>query len=194
MAETQGHKYPYEQAEAFSRLLAEAQFPVYGLGRKQSRLRLANFGWNEGHGKGTVERVTLTYLSGARKHPERVLHLRQSQGVNDVPIQYEAQVTIRGLVYAYGPKQLKDEYHYRGNIYRDWNLDELAGTARRKARVHINGAPSVVELHVWDEPLQLVLARFALRDLGFFVASLYMSHVQLLAVLKSLKPLQDTVG
>ena len=40
MAETQGHKYPYEQAEAFSRLLAEAQFPVYGLGRKQSRLRL----------------------------------------------------------------------------------------------------------------------------------------------------------
>ncbi len=192
--ETQGHKYPYEQTEAFSSLLAEAQFPVYGLGRKQSRLRLANFRWNEGDRKGTIERVTLTYLSGARKHPERVLHLRQSQGVDDVPIQYEAQVTIRGLMYAYGPKQLKDEYRYRGNIYRDWNLDGLAGKARAKTSLHIDGAPCIVEFQAWDEPLQLVLARFVIGDVGFFAGSLYMSHIQLLATLKTLRSLKGDRG
>ena len=108
---------------------------------------------------------------------------------------------ITSLVSSYGTRELRREYLRRGNVHRDWNLERIARTPRRRLTLHARGAPLGVELSCWWEPEQVTLAYATPGGRPILVTSVGISHVELLRASsrwsysrKTRQPWKTTIG
>ena len=177
-----------------SRLLARIGFPVYGIkgGPLGMRLREVEFG-RRGSGYG-VGRVSFLYVGVGPSLPRRALTLRQGVGASlkstENRLDAELQAIIC-LVMTDGGEDLKKEYLGKGNIHRDWNLERIGRTPRRRLSLVANGKPVEVDLAFWLEPEPVTLAHLAPEGHTILATSIGISHVKMLGLLKTMVTLQN---
>ena len=188
---------PFEDAGRqadLSRLLARIGFPVYGIegGQLGMRLREVEFGRREnGYGVG---RVSFLYVGIGPSLPRRALTLRQGVGGSlastENCLDAELQAIIC-LVMSHGGDDLRKEYLGKGNIHRDWNLERIGRTPRRRLSLVANGKPVEVDLAFWWEPEPVTLAHLAPEGHAILATSIGISHVNMLGLLKTMVTLQN---
>ena len=96
---------------------------------------------------------------------------------------------VIGLVLSCAPPMQRRLYRDRLNVHRDWNLDYLRRAPRRHMTLQVHGRRTTVEIASWQEPQRVALAHLDLDGSPALAASLGMSHIQLIALLKGLAPL-----
>ena len=188
---------PFEDAGRqvdLSCLLARIGFPVYGIkgGPVGMRLREVGFGRREiGYGVG---QVSFRYVGFGPSRPRRALMLRQGVGdsleTTENRLAAELQAIIC-LVVSYGGDELRKEYLAKGNIHRDWNLERIGRTPRRRLSLVAKGTPVEVDLAFWWEPEPVTLAHLAPEGHTILATSIGISHVKMLGLLKTIVALQN---
>ena len=188
---------PFEDAGRqvdLSRLLARIGFPVYGIkgGPVGMRLREVGFGRREiGYGVG---QVSFLYVGVGPSLPRRALTLRQGVGASlestENRLDAELQAIIC-LVMTDGGDDLRKEYQAKGNIHRDWNLERIGRTPRRRLSLVAKGTPVEVDLAFWWEPEPVTLAHLAPEGHTILATSIGISHVKMLGLLKTIVALQN---
>ena len=188
---------PFEDAGRqadLSRLLARIGFPVYGIngGALGMRLREVEFG-RRGNGYG-VGRVSFLYVGVDPSMPRRALTLRQGVGASlestENHLDAELQAIIC-LVMSDGGEDLRKEYLGKGNIHRDWNLERIDRTLRRRLSLVANGNPVEVDLAFWWGPEPVTLAHLAPEGHAILATSIGISNVKMLGLLKTMVTLQN---
>ena len=189
---------PYLDAQGridLPRLVADATFPAYGLKGKPLGLRLRSLGWSDSGRGHIIGRVKFGYAAGEPGEPRRAIELAQGPDTMErsspegrLMVDLHA---VESVVRGYSPKEVRQEYLRRGNFHRDWNLERISRTARRRLTIHVDGAPVKVELAYWWRPQLVVLARLVLADHPVLAASIGVSHIQLLEILKTMVVLQQ---
>ena len=188
---------PFEDAGRqadLSLLLARIGFPVYGIegGPLGMRLREVEFG-RRGRGYG-VGRVSFLYVGVDPSVPRRALTLRQGVGASleSTENRFAAELqAIICLVMSDGGDDLRKEYLGKGNIHRDWNLERIGRTPRRRLSLVANGKPVEVDLAFWWEPEPVTLAHLAPEGHAILATSIGVSHVKMLGLLKTMVTLQS---
>ena len=190
-------RLPFKHADGridIQSLLAGVGFPVYGLKGSPLGMGLHALGWG-GKGSGPiVGKVILTYAAGEKSGSRGAIGI--DQGPDAMRETSEGRIlselnAITSLVRSYGTRELRREYLRRGNVHRDWNLERITRTPRRRLTLHARGAPLGVELSCWWEPEQVTLAYATPGGRPILVTSVGISHVELLRALKSLVVLQE---
>jgi hypothetical protein len=123
------------------------------------------------------------------------LELRQSAGgVGEPTLEqvYSELDAIVAIVRGHGPEELTREYALKGNIHRDWNLGQISRADRRRINVGIDGSRAEVELAYWWNPAPVALANVIIDGQRMLAASLGLTHVQMLVLLKSMVVLQGS--
>ena len=183
---------PYEDAEGridMPRLLASAAFAVYGLNGSPLGLGLRSVGWGTGGGRRTVDHVSFTYAAEGPGGRRRAVEL--SQGIDVAGTSAEGRLLeemrqVVSLVMGHGSEELRQEYLRRGNVHRDWNLERMGRTERRRLTITIDGAPIEAELAYWLAPEFVALAHLAPDDHSVLATAVGITHIELLALLKTM--------
>ena len=189
---------PYQDAEGrinLASLLADVNFSVYGLAPRPLGLRLNYLGWSGERERGRPESVRFRYLGEGPARTTMALELRQSAGgVGEPTLEqvYSELDAIVAIVRGHGPEELTREYALKGNIHRDWNLGQISRADRRRINVGIDGSRAEVELAYWWNPAPVALANVIIDGQRMLAASLGLTHVQMLVLLKSMVVLQGS--
>ncbi len=174
-------------------LLAGFNFPVHGFRGGPGGLRLRDVGWIGRGSGGSRGQVRLRYAAGGPNGPRRAVELSQDGtivGEAAVDRPFSELQAIVGLVTSHGSEELRREYRLKGNVHRDWNLDRISRTKRRRLTVTIGGGPMKVELAYWWKPEQVVVAHMTPDGHSILATSLGISHIELLTLLKTMVVLQ----
>ena len=189
---------PYQDAEGrinLGSLLADVNFSVYGLAPRPLGLSLNYLGWSGERERGRPESVRFRYLGEGPARTTMALELRQSAGgVGEPTLEqvYSELDAIVAIVRGHGPEELTREYALKGNIHRDWNLGQISRADRRRINVGIDGSRAEVELAYWWNPAPVALANVIIDGQRMLAASLGLTHVQMLVLLKSMVVLQGS--
>ena len=189
---------PYQDAEGrinLGSLLADVNFSVYGFAPRPLGLSLNYLGWSGERERGRPESVRFRYLGEGPARTTMALELRQSAGgVGEPTLEqvYSELDAIVAIVRGHGPEELTSEYALKGNIHRDWNLGQISRADRRRINVGIDGSRAEVELAYWWNPAPVALANVIIDGQRMLAASLGLTHVQMLVLLKSMVVLQGS--
>jgi len=167
-----------------AKLVSAASFPVYGLKGRPLGLRFMGTGAAGGGRPSALERIDLNYGVGHPRQLEQALRIDQGPRASEMNI-------LANFVSNRAPKEWRDEYFYLGNFHRDWNQERLQQAPRWKTTIQISGEDVEVELASWEEPFQLLLARFSLGESPLLAASMNMSQQMLLEALRTLALLKE---
>ena len=187
---------PYQDAEGrinLASLPADVNFSVYGLAARPLGLRLNDLGWSGERERGKPESVRFRYVGEGPARTTMALELRQSAGgVGEPTLEhaYSELETILAIVRGHGPEELTREYALKGNIHRDWNLGQITRADRRRINVGIDGSRAEVEFAYWWNPAPVALANVIFDGQRMLAASVGLTHVQMLVLLKSMVILQ----
>lgn len=182
----------YTDAEGrvdMSKLLAGTAFGVYGFKGAPLGLRLRDVHWSV---RGdNADYVGFRYAAEGPSGHRRAVEL--SQGIDIVGRSDEGRLArelqdVISLVMSCG--ELRQEYLHRGNVHRDWNLQRMSRTERRRLTVHINGTPVEVELAYWWKPELVALAHMTLDGRPVSAAAIGTTHIELLTLLKTITALR----
>ena len=191
-----GHRIYYEDSRhriKLPSLLANATFPVYGLKHRPPGLRLRSLGWGS-RGRGhIVSSVSLLYVTEEPSEPQRAVELRQAADINEDSSVSRPMADLRAVksvVRSYGSRKLVQEYWSKGNIHRDWNLERISRTSRRQVTIQVDGESVEVQLAYWWRPQPVVLAHIRLDHHSIRAASVGITHIELLTLLKTMTVLQ----
>ena len=124
---------------AVSILLGGVDFPVYGLKGGPLGFALHGLGW--GGERRRASSVTFKYVGRERSGPTRAIELYQGPGT--IRTSSEGRLSselhaIVSVVSSQGSEALRREYLHRGNLHRDWNLERIKHTPRRRLIVRAN--------------------------------------------------------
>ena len=187
------HRVDAEDRIDLSHLLANATFPAYGLKHRPRGLRLRSLGWGS-RGRGhIVSSVSLLYVTEEPSEPQRAIELSQAADINEdssVSLRMADLRAVKSVVRSYGSRKLMQEYRSKGNIHRDWNLERISRTSRRQVTIHVDGESVKVELAYWWRPQPVVLAHIRLEHHSIRAASVGITHIELLTLLKTMTVLQ----
>ena len=186
----------YEDAEGridIPRLLAAADSVMYGLNGRPLGLALQDLSWNSRGIRQTVGLVRIGYVGEGPAAAQRAIEviqgitLREDSNADRLLTELRAIVNI---VMSYGSEEIRREYRRRGNIHGDWNTLRLSISDRRRITIEVDRAPVEVEFAHWWTPEPVALAHLMPEDHPVMVASVGITHLQLLVALKTLVPLQ----
>ena len=186
----------YEDAEGridIPRLLAAADSVIYGLNGCPLGLALQDLNWNSRGIRQTVGLVRIGYVGEGPAAAQRAIEviqgitLREDSNADRLLTELRAIVNI---VMSYGSEEIRREYRRRGNIHGDWNTLRLSISDRRRITIEVDRAPVEVEFAHWWTPEPVALAHLMPEDHPVMVASVGITHLQLLVALKTLVPLQ----
>ncbi len=179
-----------------ARLLARADFPVYGLKVSPLGLRLRDLGWVGARNRRSIVQVRFRYVAGGHNGPPRAVELTQMGiGGETAGDRLFAELqAIVGLVTSHGSEELRREYQRKGNVHRDWNLARISRTPRRRLTVEMSGVRAEVELAYWWKPQPAALAQVTLGRHPVLATSVGLTHIQLLTLLKTMTALQRDPG
>ena len=186
----------YEDAEGridIPRLFAAADSVMYGLNGRPLGLALQDLNWNSRGIRQTVGLVRIGYVGEGPAAAQRAIEviqgitLREDSNADRLLTELRAIVNI---VMSYGSEEIRREYRRRGNIHGDWNTLRLSISDRRRITIEVDRAPVEVEFAHWRTPEPVALAHLMPEDHPVMVASVGITHLQLLVALKTLVPLQ----
>ena len=186
----------YEDAEGridIPRLFAAADSVMYGLNGRPLGLALQDLNWNSRGIRQTVGLVRIGYVGEGPAAAQRAIEviqgitLREDSNADHLLTELRAIVSI---VMSHGSEEIRREYFRKGNIHRDWNTLRLGLTERRHLTIEVDRAPVEVEFAHWWTPEPVALAHLMPEGHPVMVASVGITHLQLLVALKTLVPLQ----
>ena len=186
----------YEDAEGridFPRLLAAADSVIYGLKDRPLGLVLQNLSWNARGIRQTVGLVRTGYVGEGPSVTQRAIEviqgitLRENSNADRLLTELRA---IVGIVMRHGSEEIRRDYLRKGNIHGDWNTLRLSLTERRHLTIEVDREPVEVEFAQWWTPEPVALAHLMPGGHPVMAASVGITHLQLLAALKTLVPLQ----
>ena len=186
----------YEDAEGridIPRLFAAADSVMYGLNGRPLGLAFQDLSWSARGIRQAVGQVTLRYVGEGPPGPPRAIELNQGVTLNEDSNADRLLTELRaivGIVMSHGSEEIRREYFRKGNIHRDWNTLRLGLMERRHLTIEVDREPVEVEFAQWWTPEPVVLAYLMPGGNPVMVASVGTTHLQLLAALKTLVPLQ----
>ena len=187
----------YEDAEGrtdIPRLLSAASPLGYGLKGRPLGLTLRELDWNAVGIRRAIGQVRLRYAADGPGSPQRAIDLNQGftrpGGSAEDRLLTELQAIV-SIVTNYGSDELREEYRRKGNIHRDWTTLRLRLTGRRRLTLQVDQAPVEVEIAHWWDPEPVALAHLIIGGHPVLATAVGMTHVELLAALKTLVSLQN---
>ena len=186
----------YEDAEGridVPRLLAAADSVIYGLNGCPLGLALQDLNWSSRGIRQTVGLVRIGYVGEGPAGPPRAIELNQGVTLNEDSNADRLLTELRAIVsivVRQGSEEIRREYFRKGNIHRDWNTLRLGLTERRHLTIEVDREPVEVEFAHWWTPEPVALAHLMREGHPVMVASVGITHLQLLVALKTLVPLQ----
>ena len=186
----------YEDAEGridIPRLLAAADSVIYGLKDRPLGLVLQDLSWNARGIRQTVGLVRTGYVGEGPSVTQRAIEviqgitLRENSNADRLLTELRA---IVGIVMRHGSEEIRRDYLRKGNIHGDWNTLRLSLTERRHLTIEVDREPVEVEFAQWWTPEPVALAHLMPGGHPVMAASVGITHLQLLAALKTLVPLQ----
>ncbi len=186
----------YEDVEGridLTRLLAAASSVTYGLNGRPLGLALQDLDWNARGIRHAIDLVRLRYTGEGLRGSQRAIELNQGITLREDSTSDRLLTELRAIVsivMSHSPEEIRREYRRRGNIHRDWNTLRLGLTKRRHLTIEVDRAPVEVEIAHWWTPEPVALAHLMLEGHPVMVASVGITHLQLLAALKTIVPLQ----
>ena len=176
-----------------SRLLAAASPMTYGLNGRPLGLGLQEVGWNSSGIRQTIDQLRLRYAGNVLSSSQRAVELNQGASLREDSNSDRLLTELRAIVsivMSHGSEKIRREYLRKGNIHGHWNTLGLSLAERRSLIIGVDGAPVEVKFAQWWTPEPVVLAHLAPEDHPVMAASVGITHLQLLAALKTLVPLQ----
>ena len=186
----------YEDAEGridIPRLLAAADSLIYGLKDRPLGLVLQDLSWNARGIRQTVGLARTGYVGEGPSVTQRAIEviqgitLREDSNADRLLTELRA---IVGIVMRHGSEEIRRDYLRKGNIHGDWNTLRLSLTERRHLTIEVDREPVEVEFAQWWTPEPVALAHLMPGGHPVMAASAGITHLQLLAAIKTLVPLQ----
>ena len=171
-------------------LLADVPFPVYGLRGHPLGLHLRSPGW--GGGRDSIEHVSLGYVTGHPRRPERAFHIEQGGPTYTEHHSREMRDSeaVHDIIANYVPEDSKVPVRDTEEVNRDWNWNMLREAERRPVTLTVEGAPVEVLVASWQKPRLVNLASFERGGTHVTAASLGFTPDELVPVIESLVRLQ----